>query len=95
MCRPCEETAGNWINLAADLLEPNPPAPPDELEVQRLSWLVAGLVNLADWIGSDQRFSDEQPSYSPVKYLALARERAAQAIAASGLQLAPVAPMEA
>jgi CRISPR-associated endonuclease/helicase Cas3 len=93
VCRLCEETAGNWINLAADLLEPNPPAPPDELEVQRLSWLVAGLVNLADWIGSDQRFfTYEQPSYSPVKYLDLARERAAQAIAASGLQLAPVAP---
>lgn len=57
-----------------------------------LSWLVAGLTNLADWIGSNRdAFPYAQPTQSLEGYWPLALKRAADAVAAAGLLPAPSA----
>ncbi len=52
-----------------------------------LSWRLAGLIALADWIGSDQRyFRYEESGIEPAAYWTdYARPRARAAVAASGL----------
>jgi CRISPR-associated endonuclease/helicase Cas3 len=94
VCTVCLQAAADWIATAAHLLPFNPPPPPTEAEAMRLSWIVAGLVNLADWLGSNQTYFEYRPAEDgdPTAYLAHARECAARAVAASGLQLTPVAP---
>ena len=51
-------------------------------------WAVAGLITLADWIGSDEAFFPEDMPMSEAEL----RVRAAQAVAAVGLGLPPVKP---
>ncbi|RMD90672.1 MAG: CRISPR-associated helicase Cas3' [Alphaproteobacteria bacterium] len=58
-----------------------PPAP-------RAQHLFAGLLALADWIGSDARHFPFVPRFDP-EYGACARRRAAEAIAAIGLETTP------
>lgn len=50
-------------------------------------WCVAGLVTLADWIGSDERFF---PLDTMLREVAL-RQRATEAVASIGLGLPPIA----
>lgn len=50
-------------------------------------WCVAGLVTLADWIGSDERFF---PPDTMLREVAL-RQRATEAVASIGLGLPPIA----
>lgn len=51
-----------------------------------LSWWLAGLCTVADWIGSNTDwFPPEPPSYSLADYLVLARSRAVRAVAEAGL----------
>lgn len=53
---------------------------------QRLSWWLAGLCTVADWIGSNtQWFPPQDPIHSPSEYLAIARRRAERAVAESGI----------
>jgi CRISPR-associated endonuclease/helicase Cas3 len=59
----------------------------DDVAAKQLSWRLAGLVNLADWIGSNQReFAYQAPDRDAATYLAqVARPRAATALATAGL----------
>lgn len=57
----------------------------------RVSWWLAGIAVLADWLGSWQDvFAYEQPTQSLGDYWPLAQERAREAITRAGI--APVAP---
>ncbi|SON54346.1 CRISPR-associated endonuclease/helicase Cas3 [Hartmannibacter diazotrophicus] len=58
-----------------------------ERAARRLSWQLAGFVNLADWIGSNASiFCYEAPDLSVADYLeTIARPRARKALAVSGL----------
>lgn len=53
-----------------------------------LSWQIAGVMNLADWIGSNQAvFHYERPEMRPVDYWAkIALPRAQQAVALAGIE---------
>ncbi|MGH2342110.1 CRISPR-associated helicase Cas3' [Segnochrobactraceae bacterium EtOH-i3] len=59
-----------------------------------LSWEIAGLMTLADWIGSSRAaFPYVGPDQDPAAYLAtVARPRAARAVAQAGLGPKPVRP---
>ncbi len=51
-----------------------------------LSWWLAGLCTVADWIGSNTNwFPTEPPEHSLANYLVLARSRAVRAVAEAGL----------
>ena len=58
------------------------------------SWRLAGFINLADWIGSNQRiFRYEPPEIALVDYWQrIARSRAGAAVTAAGLSRKPVSP---
>jgi CRISPR-associated endonuclease/helicase Cas3 len=58
-----------------------------DAQVKPFTYLLAGLINLADWIGSDQaRFPYERPEMSVAQYWeTIARDRARKALAAAGL----------
>lgn len=72
---------------AVALFEPfDPLAPPTQEKLASLTWIVAGLVNLADWIGSNREsFPFHEPGLSLKDYLGIARKRAALAVSRSGL----------
>ena len=54
--------------------------------IEKLSWLVAGLTNLADWIGSNRAgFPYCDAHHSLDGYLPIARKRADAALATAGL----------
>lgn len=71
---------------------PLPPLPSIEGRSARcLSWLLSGLVSLADWIGSGRDFAFHAPSLSPRDYwLTVARPHALAAM--SRLRLEPSVP---
>ena len=93
-CPACERAVRDLLSDLRSLLAPPPVARPTTAEAKRLSWLVAGLVNLADWIGSaNPPFSYERSdAYDLPAYWALAQGRAGEAVAASGLLPATIAP---
>ena len=77
-------------DFAADVVEmfgPYAPlAPMQKGSVEALSWVVAGLTNLADWIGSNRdAFPYRKPPQTLASYWIEARASAASALAASGL----------
>lgn len=69
--------------------------PPDRRAAKRASWWVAGLVVLADWIGSRERWWNwEKPPFDGSAealrvYWTDARERAARAVTGEGLTTPP------
>ncbi len=93
-CPLCEQAARDLIHDLRALLAPPQIAPPKTRDAKHFSWLLAGLVNLADWIGSANPPFRYEPAeaYDLPAYWGLARERAQEAVAASGLLPATVAP---
>jgi len=70
-----------------------PPLPPIEQEdAQRLSWLLSGLVSLADWIGSSTRFFPyrKPDAFTTRDYWSYARQRARNAVKELRLRTAAV-----
>jgi CRISPR-associated endonuclease/helicase Cas3 len=69
------------------LLAPEPLPRPEAKAVRRVSWQLAGLAVLADWIGSSQTwFPYEAPERDPRAYLEeIARPRAAHAVRGAGI----------
>lgn len=59
----------------------------DSAAAMALSWRLSGLTVVADWVGSNPDwFPAVEPPASAAAYLAVARERAARAVAAAGLR---------
>lgn len=82
------DAAGALLQRLVDLFKPPPlPAPRTKDALARGSWRLAGLVTLADWIGSAQRwFPYEASNRDPHEYLEkIARPRAARAVRESGI----------
>lgn len=69
-------------------------APPDwERRASRASWLVAGMVSIADWLGSNQRwFPYHPPTLDLATYWEHAAKRAHLAVREAGLLPATPAP---
>lgn len=92
-CPVCQQAVREWIQIVAQLLGPVTDPPPPEMEAARISWRAAGLVNLADWIGSaTPPFDYAEPDDDIAGYWTVARERARRAVAASGLESAAISP---
>ena len=88
------DAARAWIATVVELF----PGPAfggdlDERAAARLSLLLAGFVNLADWIGSNQTiFAYAEPG-DPFRYLdEVARPRASRAVETAGIGLSTAAP---
>lgn len=75
------------VALAPSLIEgPAFTAPLEDQQAKQVSWLIAGLINLADWIGSNEKiFRFEPPGDIASYWRNIARPRAQQAVAAAGL----------
>jgi CRISPR-associated endonuclease/helicase Cas3 len=70
--------------------KPFAPIAKGDLRTEALSWLIAGLTNLADWIGSNREsFPYCAPDRSHKEYWTYARQRAETAIASAGILPAP------
>jgi CRISPR-associated endonuclease/helicase Cas3 len=85
---PGAEAAAACRDVLLDLLLPRPiEAPgPSWSQAAKASHWVAGLVTVADWLGSSQRwFPYAWPDSSPRSYWEKAREKAARAVREAGL----------
>ena len=80
--------------LSAFDKDPQPLPKLESNEVKQLSWVLSGMVTLADWIGSSQMFFPYvEPTYSPSEYLTnCARPHARDALRTIGLEDARIAP---
>ena len=66
----------------------------DERRCQELSWWFSGLVTTADWIGSNTDwFAATEPVHAIGDYMDAARDKAADAVRAAGLDANPVTAM--
>lgn len=88
-CAACADAARGMLAEFDRLLQPaRLSAPPAGAEAAVWSWHVAGIVSLADWIGSSQEWF---PYTAPEQvdgvdgYLELARSRAAEAVRKAGV----------
>jgi len=91
---PAIEAARAFIGMLLDLFTPSPLAARTQREAAEESWLLAGLIAIADWIGSSQQHFPYVAANS-VSGLAdywhdCALPRAAAAVAATGI--APASP---
>lgn len=88
---PGSDAAATCRDSLLDLLLPNPldaPAPNARQARQASHW-IAGLVTVADWLGSSQRwFPYAPPDMSPAAYWRQARQKAARAVREAGLAAA-------
>jgi CRISPR-associated endonuclease/helicase Cas3 len=82
-----QDAARVFFGAMRELFAPEPVPRPDSKVLKRVSWPLAGLAVLADWIGSNQSwFPYTPPERAPAEYLErLARPRAAEALRAAGI----------
>ena len=90
VCAPCRDAAGQFVDAMFNVFQPPPwPRPPTERDVTVLSWRLAGLTTLADWIGSRQEWFPYVPADAvgaPGAYFwGHALPHAAAALAVAGL----------
>jgi len=95
LCDSCLAAAGNFVETMREVFRPSPlTRPMDQRDIARLGWHLAGLVTLADWLGSRQAwfpYVQAEAVADPAAYFwSHALPRAAAALASSGL--APAAP---
>lgn len=91
-CPACRTAAVSMLQEARALLLPEPPLPLPPAAARRLSWALAGLATLADWIGSSRAWF---PYTAPLEgglaaYWPLACKRAHAAVDAA--RILPAAP---
>jgi CRISPR-associated endonuclease/helicase Cas3 len=95
-CQGCESAVGRFVAEMHTVFQPPPWIRPPERDLPRLSWRLAGLTTLADWVGSRQEwfpFVAMADVADPGLYFwGHALPRAAAALAAAGLAAAPAAP---
>jgi len=96
-CPACQNAAGQFIDAMNTVFQP--PIwlrPKTEQEVIRLSWHLAGLTTLADWVGSRQAwfpYVTMADVADPARYFwGHALPRAAAALASAGLAASSPAP---
>lgn len=88
--------ARGWIDQVIEII----PGPPfsrtiDEAAAAALSMALAGFVNLADWIGSNQEVFTYRAEGDPLAYWhEVARPRAAEAVARAGIAACVLSPHE-
>ena len=93
LCERCLAAAGDFVEAMQEVFRPSPLIRPTEQhDMARLGWHLAGLVTLADWLGSGRhgsRMSLSEAVADPAAYFwSHALPRAAAALAASGLATA-------
>ncbi len=96
LCEACRAAAREFVSAMMDLFRPDPiPWTPDAAQ---LGWDLAGVVTLADWIGSRQTwfpYATQEEAADPATYLwNHALPRAATALAAAGLSGALASPFQ-
>ncbi len=96
VCGACMDAARGFVAAMLDVFRPPPlPLPPGRMAAAQLGWDLAGVVTLADWVGSREAWFPYMPLAAvtdPVAYLwNHALPRAAAALAAAGLSAAPAA----
>lgn len=81
------EALGEMCKAFSELFPPSEePLAFKEKHANRMSWLFAGLTNVSDWIGSNQKwFPYTEPHLALRDYWDLANARAANAIAQAGI----------
>ncbi len=91
LCGACDEAASRFVAAMSGLFRPVPFAlPPTRGAAARVGWDLAGLVTLADWIGSRQEWFPYAAAPDPTAYFwDHALPRASAAIAAAGLSSTP------
>lgn len=91
---PCLGAAVESMRILRDLTAAEPmPEITDPEQAWKISWRLAGLTTLADWVGSDTAFfAFEDPAMLPADYWPLALARADEAIATKGLLPPAVRP---
>ena len=97
LCEGCLAAAGIFVEAMRKVFRPSPlTRPMEQHDVARLGWHLAGLVTLADWLGSRQAWFPYVPTEAvadPAAYFwSHALPRAAAALAASGLAAVAPAP---
>jgi CRISPR-associated endonuclease/helicase Cas3 len=97
LCEGCLAAARSFVEAMQEVFRPSPlTRPTEQHDVARLGWHLAGLVTLADWLGSRQAWFPYVPPEAvadPAAYLwSHALPRAAAALAAAGLATAAPAP---
>lgn len=77
------DQAAQWIQWGTSYFKP---VFPDPSKLEKASWWIAGLITLADWVGSNMEwFPYESEGIDRAQYMERARIKAKQAVAASGL----------
>lgn len=92
LSEPCLDAAYEAMLILQKLVAPRPvPEISEPEQAQMLSWHLAGLTTVADWVGSDINFFPfEDPAMPVLDYWELVLERAERAIAEKGLRPQPV-----
>lgn len=93
VCGTCQRAAAGFLTAFRDLLSVEPVPLPPPGEAKRLSWQLAGLINLADWIGSDRsRFTCAPDTMRLTDYWGHALQTAEAAVQAAGIRPKPPRP---
>ncbi|MEX2453692.1 MAG: CRISPR-associated endonuclease Cas3'', partial [Rhodospirillaceae bacterium] len=89
---PCLTAALEAMHFLRDLIRPEPwPEITDAEQMMALSWRLAGLTTLADWVGSDSDyFTFEDPGTELADYWRHALTQAEKAVTVKGLLPSPV-----
>ena len=91
---PGGKVAADFVSTVVETLQPKPLPALDLSAAKRLSWLLAGLTTLADWIGSNQTWFQYTDPHGTglAEYWLIARRRAENAIRQAGAAGAQAAP---
>lgn len=89
LCSDCLGAAGAFGGAMQAVFDPPPISCPNDREIARWAWQLAGMTTLADWVGSRQAwfpYVTPEAVADPTAYFwNLALPRAAAALAAAGL----------
>jgi CRISPR-associated endonuclease/helicase Cas3 len=96
LCDSCRAAAVEFVTAMRALFDPPDWKRPTERELVRLSWRLAGLTTLADWVGSRQAWFPYVPFAAVADpggyFFGHALPRASAALAAAGLTISAPAP---
>jgi CRISPR-associated endonuclease/helicase Cas3 len=86
VCEKCQNEAGSFVTALAALMTPRPLPSPRPKDAETLSWWLAGLTTLCDWIGSTTSWFPYAGGVSDLAaYWHLAMCRADIAVTESGM----------